>query len=172
RLSIYSDKYVSTPNIDHLAKKSFVFTRAFSHNPVTLPAHTNILTGTTARYHGISDNTGFRLEERFLTIAEHFRRQGYRTGAFIGSFPLDSRFGLDQGFDVYDDNYGTHNALEFFFVERRAEKVIEPAVRWLSRQLAKPGKQDPPGKWFTWIHLFDSHQPYLPPPPFNKKYSH
>jgi len=168
RLSVYSDKYVKTPNIDRLAGKSFIFTRAFSHNPITLPAHTNILTGTTPCFHGISDNTGFRLEERFLTIARYLKQAGYRTGAFIGAFPLDSRFGLDKGFDVYDDQYGTHNQLEFFFVERPAQKVIEPAVQWISQQNASPNKN----KWFAWVHLFDPHQPYLPPAPYNKEYRH
>lgn len=163
RLSVYSDKYVKTPNIDSLAEKSFVFSRAFSHNPVTLPAHINILTGTTPRYHGISDNIGFRLAKRFLTIAEYLKEKGYAAGAFIGAFPLDSRFGLDQGFDVYDDNYGTRGSLQMLFVERPAEKVIEPAVRWISRQQ---------GKWFAWVHLFDPHQPYAPPYPFSKQYSH
>jgi arylsulfatase A-like enzyme/Flp pilus assembly protein TadD len=164
RLSIYSDRHVKTPNIDRLARESFVFTRAFSHNPVTLPAHTNILTGTTPRFHGVSDNTGFRLDDRFLTLSEHLREAGYHTGAFVASFPLDSRFGLDQGFDTYDDNYGTHNAMELFFVERPAEKVIEPAVSWLSRR--QNGKE----KWFAWIHLFDPHQPYLPPQPYRARY--
>jgi arylsulfatase A-like enzyme/Flp pilus assembly protein TadD len=168
RLSVYSDKYVKTPNIDRLAGKSFIFTRAFSHNPLTLPAHTNILTGTTPCFHGISDNTGYRLDKRFLTIAQYLKQSGYRTGAFIGAFPLDSRFGLDRGFDVYDDQYGTHNQLEFFFVERPAQKVIEPAVQWISQQDSSPGKN----KWFAWVHLFDPHQPYLPPSPYNKEYRH
>lgn len=161
RWSVFSDKHVKTPAIDALAARSFVFSRAFSHNPVTLPAHVNIMTGTTPLYHGISDNTGFRLDDRFLTIAEYLKQNGYATGAFIGAFPLDSRFGLAQGFDVYDDNYGTHNAMELFFVERKAEKVIAPAVQWIS------GNRD---KWFGWVHLFDAHQVYMPPPPFNKTY--
>jgi len=165
RLSIYSDQYVDTPNIDALAAKSFVFTRAFSHNPVTLPAHTNILTGTTPRYHGISDNTGYHLGSHFLTLAEFLKQLGYRTGAFIGAFPLDSRFGLNQGFDVYDDNYGTHNQLELFFVERRAEKVIAPAIKWIGQQTNQKNE-----KWFAWIHLFDPHQPYQPPSPYREKY--
>lgn len=167
RLSIYSDKYVRTPNIDAVAKKSLVFTRAFSHNPVTLPAHTNILTGTTPRFHGISDNTGFRLDDRFLTMAEHLAQGGYATGAFIASFPLDSRFGLSQGFDVYDDNYGTHNAMELFFVERPAEKVIEPAIKWIKEQNDSSAG---PKKWFSWVHLFDPHQPYMPPEPYRQQY--
>ncbi len=161
RLSIYSDKYSKTPNIDKVAKDSFIFTRGFAHNPVTLPSHTNIMTGTTPLYHGISDNSGFVLEKRFLTLAEHLKDNGYETGAFIGAFPLDSRFGLNQGFDLYDDNYGTHSSLELFFVERKAEKVIDPAMNWLSER----GK-----KWFCWVHIFDPHQPYLPPPPYDNQY--
>jgi arylsulfatase A-like enzyme/Tfp pilus assembly protein PilF len=160
-LSLYSTKYARTPHIDKLGRSAFVFTRAFAHNPVTLPSHINILTGVTPLYHGVSDNTGFRLEERFLTSAEMLKAKGYATGAFIGAFPLDSRFGLDQGFDVYDDNYGTHSSLEIFFVERSAEKVIKPAREWIS------GRQ---GKWFSWVHLFDPHQPYFPPAPFDKEY--
>lgn len=163
RLSIYSKEHIKTPHIDDFAGNAFIFTRAFAHNPVTLPSHTNILTGTTPLYHGISDNTGFRLNEKFLTLAEHLKKNGYETGAFIGAFPLDSRFGLNQGFDTYDDNYGTHGSLELFFVERSAEKVIQPAKEWIS------GKT---GKWFSWIHLFDPHQPYLPPSPFDREYAH
>lgn len=163
RLGIYSRKYAKTPNIDRFAQKSIVFTRAFSHNPVTLPAHTNILTGTTPLYHGISDNTGFRLHDRFLTLAEFLKSKNYRTAAFIGAFPLDSRFGLDQGFDLYDDHYGTHNNLEFFFVERKAEEVIKPTLAWLKQQPADT-------RWFSWVHLFDPHQPYLPPSPFRQEY--
>ncbi len=161
RISIHSDEFAKTPNIDALAGESIVFERAFSHNPVTLPAHTNILTGTTPLFHGISDNAGFRLDGRFLTLAEHLRGSGYATGAFIGAFPLDSRFGLDQGFDVYDDNYGTHSALNMFFAERPAVKVIAPAVKWISEQQ---------GKWFAWVHLFDPHQPYRPPAPYDRDY--
>ena len=141
---------------------SLVFTRAFAHNPVTLPSHANILTGATPLYHGISDNTGFKLDKKFLTIPQYLRRHGYQTAAFIGAFPLDSRFGLDQGFDLYDDYYGTRNEREFFFAERPAEKVIAPAMAWIGRQS---------GKWFGWVHLFDPHQPYLPPSPFKEKYA-
>ena len=137
RVGVYSDKYVKTPNIDKLAGESFLFTKGFSHNPVTLPSHTNIITGVTPLYHGISDNSGFALEDKFLTLAEHLKSSSYVTGAFIGAFPLDSRFGLDQGFDVYDDNYGTHNDLELFFVERKAEKVIDPALKWIEKRDGK-----------------------------------
>lgn len=161
RVSAYSGKHLKTPHIDGIASKGVVFTRAFAHNPLTLASHVNILTGATPLYHGISDNAGYKLEDRFLTIAEFLKEKDYSTGAFVGAFPLDSRFGLDQGFDVYDDSYGTRNPLGFFYVEREAEKVIDPAIEWMKKQS---------GKWFCWIHLFDPHQPYLPPAPYDEKF--
>jgi arylsulfatase A-like enzyme/Tfp pilus assembly protein PilF len=162
RIGILDPRHARTPNLDALARESLVFTRAFAHNPVTLPSHANILTGATPLYHGISDNTGFKLDNKFLTIPQYLRSHGYRTAAFVGAFPLDSRFGLDRGFDLYDDYYGIRSEREFFFVERPAEKVIAPAMAWIGAQ-----KQ----KWFGWIHLFDPHQPYLPPSPFKEEYA-
>jgi len=162
RVGFLDSRHVKTPNLDALARASLVFTRAFAHNPVTLPSHANILTGATSLYHGVSDNTGFKLDKKFLTIPQYLRGFGYKTAAFIGAFPLDSRFGLDQGFDLYDDYYGTRNEREFFFAERPAEKVIAPAMAWIGRQS---------GKWFGWVHLFDPHQPYLPPSPFKEQYA-
>jgi len=162
RVGILDPRHAKTPNMDELAKRSMVFTRAFAHNPVTLPSHANILTGATPLYHGISDNTGYKLGKRFLTMPQYLQGRGYRTAAFIGAFPLDSRFGLDRGFDLYDDHYGTRNEREFFFVERPAEKVIAPAMAWIGKQSQK---------WFGWIHLFDPHQPYLPPSPFKEAYA-
>jgi len=161
RVGVYSDKYVKTPHIDKLAAESIVFKRAFAHNPLTLPSHVNILTGSTPVFHGISDNPGFVLDQRFLTLAEYLKDKDYATAAFIGAFPLDSRFGLDQGFDVYDDNYGTQSLMELYYVERSAREVISPALEWI-------GKQDQ--KWFAWIHVFDPHEPYRPPFPFDQKY--
>jgi arylsulfatase A-like enzyme/Tfp pilus assembly protein PilF len=162
RVGFLDPRHVRTPNMDALAARSLVFTRAFAHNPVTLPSHANILTGATPLYHGISDNTGFKLDKKFLTIPQYLRGSGYGTAAFVGAFPLDSRFGLDLGFDLYDDYYGTRNEREFFFVERPAEKVIAPAMAWIGAQR---------GRWFAWVHLFDPHQPYLPPSPFKEEYA-
>lgn len=162
RISFFDAEHVKTPHIDALASRSAVFHRAFAHTPTTLPSHANILTGTTPLYHGISDNPGFKLEERFLTLAEYLRDFKYSTSAFIGSFPLDSRFGLAQGFDVYDDNFGVQRLYSLYFAERCAEEVIRPAIQWIEKQ------QD---KWFSWIHLFDPHTPYAPPAPFDSVYA-
>ena len=157
RLSCYSTKYLKTPHIDALAEKGAVFDRAFAHNPLTLPSHVNILLGTTPLYHGVHENSFSIVSEDFLTLAEYLKGKGYATGAFIGAFPLDSRFGLAQGFDVYDESYPSKSSNVFVFPERKAEKVIESAIDWI-------GKLD--SKWFTWIHIWDPHAPYLPPDSF------
>jgi arylsulfatase A-like enzyme/cytochrome c-type biogenesis protein CcmH/NrfG len=138
-----------------------VFTHAYAHNPLTRPSHTNILTGTTPLYHGVTDNAGFKLESRYLTIAEYLRARKFHTAAFIGAFILDRRFGLNKGFDVYNDDNGEQDIGRFGFVERPADRVVEPAMAWIAGQK---------GKWFCWIHLFDPHDPYTPPEPFKTEY--
>lgn len=161
RLSCYSTRYLQTPNIEGLATKGALFNRAFAHNPMTLPSHANILLGTTPLYHGVHDNSKFIVVEDFLTLPEYLKSKGYSTGAFIGAFPLDSRFGLNQGFDIYDDLYPSKSSREFAYAEREAKLVIQKALNWLKEQNSE---------WFCWIHLWDPHAPYLPPEPFEAKF--
>lgn len=162
-LSCYESKTVKTPEIDKLAKDGILFQYAFAHNVVTLPSHINILTGTYPLYHGVRDNSGFRLDGEAVTLAEVLKQGKYKTGAFVGAFPLDDRFGLNQGFDLYDDFYGDTSAqTDFSFVERRAEDVVEPAVKWINAN-----KEN---RWFCWVHLFDAHAPYNPPQSFKDQY--
>jgi arylsulfatase A-like enzyme/Tfp pilus assembly protein PilF len=154
---------VKTPFIDALAGRGVIFTNAHAHNVVTLPSHVNILTGLYAYQHGVHDNAGFVLDPKYLTVASRLRQAGYTTGAFVGAFPLDSRFGLNQGFDTYDDNYGKGQAsLDFVEQERRATAVLSAATRWWKE---KEGR-----KRFLWIHLYDPHAPYVPPEPFLSAY--
>jgi arylsulfatase A-like enzyme/Flp pilus assembly protein TadD len=161
RLGCYRSIHLQTPAIDQVAARGVIFTRAFAHTPLTLPSHANILLGALPVHHGIHDNGFFVVGEEFLTLAEHLKANGYATGAFVGAFPLDSRFGLTQGFDVYDDNYGTQPAYEFTFLERKADAVVASALGWLEKQTAP---------WFLWVHLFDPHQPYEPPAPYDDRY--
>jgi arylsulfatase A-like enzyme/Tfp pilus assembly protein PilF len=161
RLSCYSQKLLQTPNIDSLAERGTLFLNAFAHTPTTLPSHTNILLGTTPLYHGVHDNHNFIVRENFLTLAELLKDNGYSTAAVVGAFPLDSRFGLTQGFDLYDDNYGSKNYQEFSYVERPAGAVVQKSIEWLE-------KQDNP--WFLWMHCFDPHQQYNPPEPFKTQF--
>lgn len=162
RLSCYDKHFVQTPNIDTLAEKGILFSRAFAHTPTTLPSHASILVGATPLYHGIHENSQFILRDEFLTLAEHLKTFGYSTAAFVGAFPLDSRFGLNQGFDVYDDQYGHPGNQTFSYVERRAEEVVNRSLKWLENQNSP---------WFLWMHVYDPHQRYDPPEPFKTEHS-
>ncbi len=161
RLSCYSPDHLRTPQIDALAEKGVLFERAFAHDPMTLPSHTNILLGMTSLAHGVSENSKSVVSGDFETLAELLKKEGYATGAFVGAFPLDSRFGLDQGFDVYDDFYPAKAAAGAAYSERPAGPTIAAALEWLSGQK---------GKWFCWVHLWDPHAPYSPPEPYASRY--
>lgn len=161
KLGCYGNRDPLTPNIDGLAARGFLFDQAFAHAPTTLPSHASILTGTTPLGHGVHDNSNFVVGPDSLTLAEYLKSNGYATAAFVGAFPLDSRFGLTQGFDVYDDDYGAGSGQEFSYVERKAETVVGLALEWVSRRKSP---------WFLWIHCFDPHQRYNPPEPFQSRY--
>jgi len=161
RLSCYDSPYLKTPNIDGLAQKGVLFSKAFAHNPMTLPSHANILLGLTPLVHGVHDNANFIVPKEFTNLAQWLKGKGYSTGAFVGAFPLDSRFGLTPGFDVYDDNYGSQGPNDLTFVERKAGVVVDLSLRWLDEQK---------GPWFLWLHCFDPHQPYDPPEPYRTRF--
>src|SRR3954463_16712618 len=155
---------VKTPFLDRLASEGIVFTNAHAHNVVTLPSHINILTGLYPYQHGVHDNAGFKLAPKNETLGAMLHRAGYTTGAFIGAYPLDARYGLNAGFDVYDDNYGKGAAsLDFTNQERPAGAVLEAASRWWTANQGKPR--------FLWVHLYDAHAPYRPPEPFASEYA-
>jgi arylsulfatase A-like enzyme/Flp pilus assembly protein TadD len=154
---------VRTPFLDSLAARGTVFTHAHAHNVVTLPSHTNILTGLYPWQHGVRDNAGFTLASEHPTIASRLREAGFATGAFVSAFPLDSRFGLDRGFDVYDDAYpATSNALDFAVQERPGSETLQHAAQWWQSNAGR--------KRFLFVHLYEPHAPYLPPPPFRDEY--
>jgi arylsulfatase A-like enzyme/Flp pilus assembly protein TadD len=161
RLGCYGSTRIETPSIDKMARAGVVFGRAFAHTPLTLPSHANILLGTTPLQHGVHDNGNFKVPDNLPNLALYLKQNGYATGAFIGAFPLDARFGLNRGFDVYDERYGSGSGLDFKFVERKAEAVVGSALTWLDGRT---------GPWFLWIHCFDPHQPYEPPAPFSTRY--
>src|SRR3954464_2000734 len=136
---------VKTPFLDSLAARGIVFTNAHAHNVVTLPSHVNILTGLYPYQHGVHDNAGFKLDAKKETLGAMLHRAGYTTGAFIGAYPLDARYGLNAGFDVYDDNYGKGAAsLDFSNQERPAGAVLDAAARWWRANDGKPR--------FLWVH--------------------
>ena len=151
-----------TPAIDALAAKSVLFENAISQVPLTLPSHCSILTGLYPEQHGVRNNESFALATKFLTLAEIFRENGYATGAVVGSFSLDSTFGVNQGFGFYEDEIGQGHDPEINRqVERRAETVWKLSRKWLEEQK---------GPWLCFLHFFDPHTGYTPPSPFPQTY--
>ena len=116
----------------------------------------------TPPFHGVHDNANFIVRGELWTLAEHLKAAGYATGAFVGGFPLDSRFGLNQGFDVYDDRFTGGDPAIQRGRERRAQAVLDAALGWIK------GRRSP---WFLWVHFFDPHEPYDPPEPFRSTYA-
>jgi len=153
----------ATPALDALAASGARFTFAHAHAVVTLPSHASLLTGTYPYEHGIRDNNGYRLRPGEATLATRLKAMGFATGAFVGAFPLDQRFGLNQGFDVYDDRIPEAGLTSNFSLpERRADEVVTAARTWIADQSAP---------WFGFVHVFDPHAPYRPPAPFDTQYS-
>jgi len=152
-----------TPNLDALAAAGTRFDFAHAHAVLTRPSHASILTGTYPYEHGVRDHSGYRLKPGLPTIASMLKAQGFATGAFVGAIPLERRFGLNAGFDEYDDRFGrTGNNSDFALAERPAGEVVEAALKWIRAQQ---------GRWFAWVHVFDPHAPYAPPAPFDREYA-
>lgn len=158
RLSCYGYPRETTPRLDELARRSIVFSEAVTPAPNTLPAHCSMLTGMLPPSHGVRYNLKYRLGTSSLTLAEILKAKGYETGAIIGSFILDSRFGLDQGFDTYNDEMPTVAGKKSEESERRGEEVSGLALKWLDRDHDKP--------FFLFLHYYDPHTPYAPPEPY------
>lgn len=161
----YGYTRVRTPAIDSLAKDGIRFSQAFTPTPITNTSHTTILTGLLPSSHGVTD-FGVPLVTTHPTWAELLSRRGYHSAAFIGAVILDSKSlapGLDRGFEFYD-NFPEHPTTKERWgrVERRGMDVVKRAQTWLA---AHPG-----GLHFVWVHLYDPHDPYEPPPPYSEIY--
>ncbi len=160
RVGAYGGR-LKTPNIDRLAARGVLFERAFAQSTTTLPSHTSLFLGLTPLHHGVHDNSNFVVGAGFLTLAEHLKKAGYATAAFISGFPLDSRFGLNRGFDLYDEALEQHGSNELSYRERKAGDVLARSLEWLTGRI---------GPWFAWIHIFDPHHPYEPPEPYRTQF--
>jgi len=164
-IGCYGYKQIETPGLDALAADGIRFTQAFTHSPITNTSHTTILTGLLPSVHGVTD-FGVPLSPQHATWAELLKKQGYHPAAFIGAVILDSKTlapGLDRGFDFYDDFPAKAESKERWGrVERRGMEVVQHAVGWLDKHRTGPR--------FVWVHLYDPHDPYEPPPPFSEKY--
>lgn len=158
-LGCYGDADARTPAIDALARRGVLFTQAATPAPLTLPAHCSIMTGLYPTYHGVRLNGSTALGQGQTTLAEALSHAGYRTGAFVGAFVLDGRWGLNQGFDLYDDQFdlAKFKHLDLAAVQRPGDRVMDAALHWLDGHKNEP--------FFAWIHLYDAHSPYEPPEP-------
>ena len=161
----YGYNSVRTPALDGLAKDGVRFAQAFTPSPITNTSHTSILTGLLPSTHGVTD-FAVPLAHEHLTLAELLRKKGYKTAAFIGSVVLDSTElapGLDRGFDFYDNfPHPAKTKSRWGRLERRGVDVALRAEVWLNMH--------PEGPRFIWIHLYDPHDPYEPPPPYSQVY--
>ena len=155
-IGCYGHSAASTVNLDRMAKNGVLLERCFSTAPITLPSHTSILTGNQPFRHGARNNGTHFVPEEAVTMAEVLREDGFATGAVISAFVLDSRFGLDQGFDNYDDDLtNASKAPMFMFRETTAEETARRALEFLKTR----GNE----RWFLWVHFFDPHANYDPP---------
>lgn len=160
-LSCYGYPCRITPNIDAVAKESILFENVVVPVPLTLPSHSSMLTGTTPPYHGIHSNLGYRLGDSNVTLAEILKGNGFVTGAVISCFVLDSQFGLNQGFDTYNDKFEEeHYAISIS--ERKGAEASRFALEWLEEHKNE--------KFFFFLHYFDPHAEYEPPEPFASKF--
>jgi choline-sulfatase len=163
----YGYQDASTPALDALAERGVRFETAVAHAPLTGPSHASILTGQIPPGHGFRNNSGFTLSPRVRTAVEDFRQAGYRTAAFVSGFPLDRRFGFDRGFETYDDHLPRGNDRRRTpYVERTADATTDAALRWLAS-----GSAGPASRWFLWVHYYDPHAPYEPPPDLADRFS-
>ena len=164
RLGCYGFRGVATPNIDAVARDGVLFEQATATVPLTLPSHASIFTGLLPPSHGVRDNGGFFLDAAKTTLAERLKEGGWATGAFVGAWVLDSRWGLDQGFDVYSDRFDLSKVkvVNLGTVQKTGDEVMDLALEWLGQVKEK--------KFFAWVHLYDPHTPYEPAEPFASRY--
>ncbi len=157
RLSCYGYKGLATPRIDRMAEGGTLFAQVSSQVPLTLPSHASLLTSTYPFANGIEDN-GEQLAPNAVTLGSVLKSQGYRTAAFVGGFVLDRRFGLDQGFDLYDSPFNLRRQAgkDPGDIKRFGEDVTAAATRWLEQNADRP--------FFVFLHLYDLHTPYELPP--------
>jgi len=151
-LGCYGYKQKTSPNIDRLASGGLLFRNAFATAPITLPSHASILTGMYPAHHGFHDNAFFQTPS-IWHLPEALKNGGYKTAAFVSGAPLLSKYGLNHGFDLYQD--------QFDGTERKAAATADLALKWIAKT-SHP--------YFVWIHFFDPHAEYDPPQEFASRF--
>ena len=156
-LGCYGYAEAETPAIDSLAARGVVFEEAYTPAPMTLPAHSTMLTGVLPPEHGARVNGEHRLGDDVPSLAEELQSIGYRTGAFVAAFVLNHRFGLSRGFDHYDDDLTGAYDQEVpsgLARYRPGNLVADAALEWLDGG-------DPVEPFFAWVHFYDAHYPWF-----------
>lgn len=176
-IGAYGNPTVDTRAFDALAREGVLFTNASAVAAVTGPSHAAMLTGTGPWVNGVLLN-GIPIPEKHPLLSERLRESGWSTGAFVSAYVLEGSLGFSRGFDVYDDDFGLMPGLAALLVpravtmahrhadpdwilERRGGETVDHAEAWIEAQA---------GPWFAWVHLFDAHGPYAPPPPWDTQY--
>jgi choline-sulfatase len=168
RLGCYGHAEAKTRYLDRLAAEGTRFETVIAPAPITLPSHSSILTGLYPFEHGVRNNGNFYLDARYPTLATVLKARGYRTAAFVSSFILDRRYGLDRGFDVYDDRMeGEYSQVLTLQAERRGDRTALALGRFVDERA-----KEPQAPFFAWLHLYDPHEPYRPPHPFRDMFAH
>jgi len=162
RLGCYGYDKNTTPNIDSFAEDSVLFKSVVAPIPFTFPSHLSMMTGTIPPYHGVHDNEGRPIPDSHLTLAEVLKEQGYKTAAIIASYVLNAKFGLNQGFDSYNEFKDDSYAPTVFVNGRRASETGRLTTEWL--------EENSHNKFFLFIHYYDPHFPYHPPEPFDAEF--
>jgi arylsulfatase A-like enzyme len=160
-LGAYGFQSIATPNIDWLAEEGVRFEAALTAVPLTVPAHASLYTGRFPFHHGVRDNDS-ELGREETTLAEILRQRGYQTGAFVGAYVLAASRGLNQGFDVYRDDFGSSSELSPSGLRRAADQVADDAMNWVGQV----GNRS----FFAWLHFYDAHAPYRPVEPYQSMY--
>jgi arylsulfatase A-like enzyme len=146
--------------IDQLAHEGTLYEEALSAAPITLPSHSTIMTGLLPPAHGVRDNGAYALPDAANTLAERLHDVGYATQAFVSAVVLAKRYNIQQGFDAYDDElWGEEDPKLFMIRERRAADTIDRALAWFDDWKGQAQRKP----FFTWVHLFDPHQPHQAP---------
>jgi len=164
RIGAYGYRDIDTPALDRLAAEGVLFEQAMTSAPLTLPSHCSIFTGRFPPEHGVRDNGGFFLSPSQTTLASMLKGQGFQTGAVVGAYVLDGKWGLNQGFSTYVDEFDLPENSGFGIgdVKRPGNDVVDRALPLLEKMKGS--------RFFAWVHFYDPHSPYLSPEPFKSRY--
>ncbi|RMF94771.1 MAG: tetratricopeptide repeat protein [Candidatus Schekmanbacteria bacterium] len=162
-LECYGNKNVHTPNINRIAQEGILFSNAASAAPITLPSHSSIMTGLFPINHGARDNSIYILPEENTTLAEVFKEKGFNTAGIVSTFILDSQYGINQGFDFFDDKFLNPEQKGRLPVQRKGIETATVAIDWLEENAKKK-------PFFMWVHFYDPHADYNPPEPYKTAY--